>query len=162
MFHLDRMDVSILDALQADARLSNQRLADKVGLSASACWRRVKSLEEAGVIDRYVTLLQPEQVNLGVTAYLQLSLENHQPETMAAFDRLIEEVPEITECYSMSGQDDYLIRISTATLADYEALLGRHFLRASGLRTANTSFVLKRKKYTTALPIRPSPLRGAP
>ena len=156
MFHLDRMDVSILEALQADARLSNQRLAEQVGLSPSACWRRVKSLEEAGVIERYVTVLNPDHVNLGVTAYLQLSLENHQPETMAGFDRLIDEVPEITECYAMSGQDDFLIRISTATLSDYEALLGKHFLKASGLRTANTSFVLKRKKYTTALPIKAS------
>lgn len=153
MIKLDRMDVSILEALQADARLSNQALAEKVGLSPSACWRRVKSLEEAGAIERYVTLLNPAKVNLGVTAYLHLSLENHQPETVRAFDQLIEEVDEITECYSMSGQDDYLIRISTATLADYEALMGRHFMQASGLRTANTSFVLKQKKYTTALPV---------
>ena len=153
MIALDRMDVSILEALQDDARLSNQKLAEKVGLSPSACWRRVKSLEEAGVIERFVTLLDPAKVNLGVTAYLHLSLENHQTETVEAFDRLIDEVPEIMECYSMSGQDDYLIRIVTATLADYEALMGRHFMKASGLRTANTSFVLKQKKYKTALPL---------
>ena len=153
MVSLDRMDVSILEALQEDARLSNQRLAEIVGLSPSACWRRVKSLEDAGVIERFVTLLNPARVNLGVTAYLHLSLENHQPETVADFDRLIAEVPEIMECYSMSGQDDYLIRIVTATLADYEALMGRHFMKASGLRTANTSFVLKQKKYKTALPL---------
>ncbi|MEM6640440.1 MAG: Lrp/AsnC family transcriptional regulator [Pseudomonadota bacterium] len=154
MAKLDRMDVAILEALQEDARLSNQRLADKVGLSPSACWRRVKSLEDAGVIDRYVTLVSQDSVGLGVTAFLHLSLENHQPETVEAFDRLVADVPEIMECYSMSGQDDYLIRVVAATLADYERLMARHFMNAAGLRTANSSFVLKQKKYTTVMPLK--------
>ena len=151
---LDRTDVAILAALQADARLSNQKLAEQVGLSASVCWRRVRRLQESGAIKRFVTLLDPASVGLDVTAYLHVSLENHHPDTVAAFDRLVAEAPEIMECYAMSGQDDYLLRIVTTTLADYEMLLTRRFMSTPGLRTANTSFVLKQKKYTTARPVR--------
>lgn len=153
---LDKMDVRILAALQEDGRLTNQRLADKVGLSPSPCWRRVKRLEEQGVIDRFVTLLNPEPLGLQVTAFLMVSLEDHHPDTVAHFDELVAGLPQIQECYATSGMADYLLKIMISSMREYEELLIGNLLQVTGVRTANTSFVLKESKRTTALPL-PSP-----
>ena len=150
---MDQIDRRILKALQADARMSNQQLAEVVGLSVSPCWRRVKRLEEQGVIDRYVTLLNAKRVGLGLTAFVHVSLEDHHPDTLKAFDRLIEDRAEVLECFAMSGQDDYLLRVVSPDIEAYETFLTRHLLALKGVRTANTSFVLKTRKATTALPL---------
>ena len=150
---LDKTDIRILEALQQDARLTNQKLAAMVGLSASPCWRRVKRLEENGVIDRYVTLLNSDALGLSVTAFLMVSLEDHHADTVAHFDQLVTNLPQIQECYATSGMADYLLKIVISSMREYEELLIGNLLQVTGIRTANTSFVLKERKRTTALPL---------
>ncbi|MCG8426092.1 MAG: Lrp/AsnC family transcriptional regulator [Chromatiales bacterium] len=149
----DRLDRAILKHLQMNARLSNQELAELVGLSPSPCWRRVKRLEEMGVIKGYVALLEPKQVGTSILAYAQISLEDHRPECIEAFDQFVQSSPQILECCSLSGQYDYLLKIITPSMEAYEAFLAKEMLRLSGVRSVNTSFVLNQKKFTTALPL---------
>lgn len=153
MEKLDNIDLKILATLQRDARISNHKLAAAVGLSPSPCWRRVKRLEQTGLIARYVTLLDAEAAGLPVQAYLHVSLDNHHPETVAAFDRMVQSRAEVLECYAMSGEYDYLLKVAARSMSDYERFMTRHLLREAEVQTANTSFVLKRIKYTTAIPL---------
>ena len=150
---LDRVDRRILDALQGDARISNQELAKKIGLSPAPCWRRLRRLEEEGFISGYVTLLNGSAIGLPILAYALVTLENHHPETVRQFDRLIQDRPEVLECHSMSGANDYLLRIVAASMEAYEHFLSTQLLQSSAVRSVNTSFVLRTKKSTTRLPV---------
>jgi DNA-binding Lrp family transcriptional regulator len=150
---LDRVDRRILDTLQGDARISNQELARKVGLSPAPCWRRLRRLEEEGFISGYATLLNGSAIGLPILAYALVTLENHHPETVRQFDRLIQDRPEVLECHSMSGANDYLLRIVAASMEAYEHFLSTQLLQASAVRSVNTSFVLRTKKSTTRLPV---------
>lgn len=150
---LDRVDRRILDALQADARISNQELAKRVGLSPAPCWRRLRRLEEEGFISGYATLLNGSAIGLPILAYALVTLENHHPETVRQFDRLVQERPEVLECHSMSGANDYLLRIVAASMEAYEHFLSTQLLQLSAVRSVNTSFVLRTKKSTTRLPV---------
>ncbi len=150
---LDKFDRKILNLLQSDGRLSNQELAEKIGLSAAPCWRRVKRLESEGLIDGYVAMLSGAHLGLSVTAFTFVSLENHHPDSVEAFDRVIRECPQVLECYSLSGQHDFLLRIVASDLASYEEFLSKNLLAISSVRSASTSFVLKRKKFTTRIPL---------
>jgi DNA-binding Lrp family transcriptional regulator len=156
---LDRVDRRILDELQADARISNQDLAKRVGLSPAPCWRRLRRLQEGGFIASYATLLNPSAVGLPILAYAQVSLENHHPESVRQFDELISRRPEVLECHSMSGTNDYLLRIVAGSMEAYEHFLSTHILRSQAVRSINTSFVLRTKKFTTQLPL--GALQGA-
>ena len=150
---LDRLDKKILTLLQQDACLTNSELAERVGLSPSPCWRRVKRLQEAGVIRSRVTLLDPGAVGLHVLAYALVSLEHHNQETLHAFSEFVEQTPQILECCSMSGSYDYLLKVVSRSMDDYELLLSGQLLKLEGIRSVNTSFVLSRQKGTTALPL---------
>ena len=150
---LDRVDRRILDTLQGDARISNQELAKKVGLSPAPCWRRLRRLEEEGFISGYATLLHGSAIGLPILAYALVTLENHHPETVRQFDRLIQDRPEVLECHSMSGANDYLLRIVAASMEAYEHFLSTQLLQATAVRSVNTSFVLRTKKSTTRLPV---------
>jgi DNA-binding Lrp family transcriptional regulator len=150
---LDRLDRRILDELQADARISNQELAKRVGLSPAPCWRRLRQLEEEGFISGYVTLLKGPAIGLPIQAYALVSLENHHPETVREFDRVVNDRPEVLECHSMSGPNDYLLRIVAASMEAYERFLSAHILQIRAVRSVNTSFVLTTKKFTTRLPV---------
>lgn len=150
---LDRVDRRILDTLQGDARISNQELAKKVGLSPAPCWRRLRRLEEEGFISGYATLLNGSSIGLPILAYALVTLENHHPETVRQFDRLIQDRPEVLECHSMSGANDYLLRIVAASMEAYEHFLSTQLLQATAVRSVNTSFVLRTKKSTTRLPV---------
>ncbi|HSN73299.1 MAG TPA: Lrp/AsnC family transcriptional regulator [Steroidobacteraceae bacterium] len=150
---IDRTDRRILEALQANAALSNAELAARVGLSPAPCWRRVRRLEAAGVIARRVALLEPAALGLSVTAYANVSLENHHPDTVRQFDELIRDCPQVLECCSMSGSHDYLLKVVARDMSEYEAFLSGTLLPIPAVQSVNTSFVLKRKKYTTALPV---------
>jgi DNA-binding Lrp family transcriptional regulator len=150
---LDRVDRRILDALQADARISNQELAKRVGLSPAPCWRRLRRLEEEGYIAGYATLLNGSAIGLPILAYALVTLENHHPETVRQFDRLVQERAEVLECHSMSGAHDYLLRIVAASMEAYEHFLSTQLLQLSAVRSVNTSFVLRTKKSTTRLPV---------
>jgi DNA-binding Lrp family transcriptional regulator len=150
---LDRVDRRILDALQADARISNQELAKKVGLSPAPCWRRLRRLEEEGFISGYATLLNGSAIGLPILAYALVTLDNHHADTVKQFDRLIQDRPEVLECHSMSGPNDYLLRIVAASMEAYEHFLSTQVLQLAAVRSVNTSFVLRTKKLTTRLPV---------
>ncbi len=149
----DRLDRRILEELQLDARITNQELAKRVGLSPAPCWRRLKRLEAEGFISGYATLLSAAAIGLPVQAYALVSLENHHPQTVQQFDQLVRERPEVLECHSMSGPNDYLLRIVAASMEAYERFLSTHVLALSAVRSVNTSFVLRTKKFTTRLPV---------
>ncbi|MEJ2535415.1 MAG: Lrp/AsnC family transcriptional regulator, partial [Gammaproteobacteria bacterium] len=117
---MDRTDFRILDALQQDARLSSQALAERVGLSTSPCWRRLRKLEKAGVIRAQVALLDPERVGLHVTAIANVTLEDHHPDSVAEFDRIVKGRPEILECYATSGQYDYTLKVICESIVAYD------------------------------------------
>ena len=150
---LDRLDRRILDELQADARLTNQELAKRVGLSAAPCWRRLRRLEQEGFISRYATLLDGPAVGLPIIAYALVTLENHHPDNVRRFDQLVSERPEVLECHSMSGSNDYLLRIVASSIQAYEHFLSTQVLQSGAVRAVNTSFVLRTKKFTTRLPV---------
>lgn len=150
---LDRVDRRILDELQTDARISNQDLAKRVGLSSAPCWRRLRRLEEQGFIASYATILNRSAIGLPILAYAQVTLENHHPESVRQFDQLIAHRPEVLECHSMSGSNDYLLRIVASSIEAYEHFLSTHVLQTKAVRSVNTSFVLRTKKFTTRLPL---------
>ena len=149
---LDRLDRRILEELQADARISNQELAKRVGLSAAPCWRRLRRLEQEGFIAGYATLLRAPAIGLPILAYAVVSLENHHPESVRQFDQFVKERPEVLECHSMSGANDYLLRIVATGMEAYEHFLSM-LLQLAAVRSVNTSFVLRTKKFTTRLPV---------
>lgn len=150
---MDRTDFRILDAIQRDARLSSQALAERVGLSTSPCWRRLRKLEQAGVIRAQVALLDPERVGLHVTAIANVTLEDHHPDSVAEFDRIVKGRPEILECYATSGQYDYTLKVICESIVAYDRLLSEHIMRCRAVHQVNTSFVLRSTKNTTALPL---------
>jgi DNA-binding Lrp family transcriptional regulator len=151
--NLDRLDRRILDELQADARISNQELAKRVGLSPAPCWRRLRRLEKDGLIAAHVTLLNASAIGLPITAYAMVSLENHHPESVKQFDQMVADRPEVLECHSMSGSNDFLLRIVAASIGDYEKFMSTHLLQLRAVRSVNTSFVLRTRKQTTRLPV---------
>lgn len=150
---MDKTDLRILAELQADGRLSSQALAEKVGLSTSPCWRRVRRLENQRVIRRTVAILDPDQIGLDVIAIAAVSLEDHHPDSVREFDELVSSRPEIMECYAMSGQHDYHLKIVCKSIHAYESLLREHIMPCRAVHHVNTSFVLRKNKYTTALPL---------
>ncbi len=150
---MDAMDLKILDALQTDGRLSSQALAERVGLSTSPCWRRVRRLQEAGVIRSTVALVDAERVGLQVTAIAMVTLEDHHPDSVEEFARVVNERPEILECHATSGQHDYTLKVVCESIVAYDRLLSRWIMPCKAVHTVNTSFVLRSTKNTTALPL---------
>jgi len=154
---LDAIDRRILRALQADGRLTYDLLAAQVGLSASAVLRRVKRLEETGVIAAYVALVPAERVGLGLTAYLNVRLEKHSEvhkrNPMDLFRAAVQAWPEVVECAALTGEMDYLLRVVVADMAHYTRFVMDTLLRHPSVEDCKTSFVLDRVKNTTAVPV---------
>ena len=150
---MDRTDLRILAELQADGTLSSQALAEKVGLSTSPCWRRVRKLEEDRVISTTVAILDPEKIGLDVIAVVAVALEDRHPDSVRQFDEMVANRPEILECYAMSGQHDYHMKVACKSIRAYEVLLREHIMPCRAVHHVNTSFVLRSNKYTTALPL---------
>lgn len=148
---LDKYDRLLLEALQENGRISNQELAEQANLSAAPCWRRLRKLEEEGIIHRYTALLNPAKIGLNATAYVHVSLVDHRSETLEEFDRFINTAYEVLECYSVSGNYDYLLRVVTADTAAFEEFLMKKLLQLRAVKSSNTDFVLRQKKYTTVL-----------
>ena len=146
-------DLKILELLQENARISNVTLARRVRLSPSACLRRVKTLEENGFIRRYVTLLDPHRVDLGVSVFIQVSLEKKDEASLKRLERLVAERPEVMECYLMTGDSDYLLRVVVPSVAAFERFLMGSLTKIQGVGMIKSSFTLKQIKYTTALPL---------
>ena len=150
---LDAIDRRILENLQNDARMSNVTLAEKVGLSPSPCLRRVGGLESAGVIKGYATLVDAEAVGLPVSVFVNVTLERQIEKALEAFEKEIRARPEVMECYLMTGDADYLLRVVLADLAAYRQFLMDHLTRIPGVSNIRSSFALKQVTYRTALPL---------
>jgi Lrp/AsnC family transcriptional regulator, leucine-responsive regulatory protein len=158
---LDEIDIKILNRLQDDARASNVQLAEAVGLSPAPCLRRVRALEEAGVIRRYVTLLDPSAVSLSVTVFVQITLDLQVEGRLEIFEQAIMRRPEVLECYLMTGDADYLLRVVVPDVAAYERFLRDALTRIECAAGIKSSFALKQVKYSTALPLGATPAREA-
>jgi Lrp/AsnC family leucine-responsive transcriptional regulator len=150
---LDDIDRRLLMALQQDGRLTVAELSEKVGLSASPCHRRVKLLEERGIIERYVAVINQRSVGLPVSVFVSIKLESQREDALAKFAKAIAPWPEILECYLMTGPRDYLLRVVVADLAAYEKFLKTKLTRLSGLSSIESSFALEQVKYTNRLPL---------
>ena len=150
---LDAIDRRILEHLQDNARISNVDLAARVGISASPCWRRVRELEESGVISNYVTLIDAASVGLMVSVFVNVSLERQVERELEVFQNAIRGRPEVMECYLMTGEADFLLRVVVPDLMAYERFLMDHLTRVPGIASIRSSFALKQVKYRTALPL---------
>ena len=150
---LDAIDRHILTELQQDGRLSNQDLALRVHLSPSACLRRVKLLEESGVIDRYVALLNPKRVGRYGTSYTIVNLESTQAQQQEAFEQAVRDTPEILDCFYVAGANDYLLRFAFRDAEDLERLHAEVLPRLPGVLRSNSMLVLRTVKKSTALPL---------
>src|SRR5687767_9961105 len=153
-FALDKLDRAILRFMQLDGRATYDVVGEQVGLSASAVLRRVKRLEEAGVIDRYVAVVRPEAVGLGLTAYLNVRLEKltetHKRNPMDLFRASVQTWPEVVECVALTGEMDFLLRVVVQDMAHYSRFIMETLLKHSSVEDCKTSFVLDRVKATTA------------
>ena len=150
---LDSIDWKILGLLQADARMSNVELAKAIGLSPSPCLSRVRALEEAGYISRYVTLLDALRVGLKVSVFIQVTLERQIESALERFENAIRGRPEVMECYLMTGDADYLIRVVVADIQVLEEFILKFLTKLPGVGNIKSSFALKQVKYQTALPL---------
>ena len=150
---LDQFDVRILRQLQEDARLSNVKLASAVGLSPSPCLRRVRELIRRGIIRRQVALVDPDAAGLQVTAFIQVTLDKQGKEALEVFETALKEQPEVMECYLMTGEADYLVRVVTPDLASYHRFLMDRLTRIPGIANIKSSLALKQVQYRTALPL---------
>ncbi|WP_218241194.1 Lrp/AsnC family transcriptional regulator [Comamonas fluminis] len=154
---IDKLDKAILRRLQANGRETYDVIGEQVGLSPSAVLRRVKRLEESGVIDRYVALVQPETVGLGLTAYLNVRLEKYTETSkrnpMDIFRASVQTWPEVVECVSLTGEMDYLLRVVVADMQHYSRFIMDTLLKHPSVQDCKTSFVMDRVKVTTAVPL---------
>lgn len=150
---LDAIDRKILAALQDNGRLSNVELAERVGLSPSPCLRRVRMLEDAGMITRYVALLDQKAVGLPVSVFISIKLERQSEDDLDRFEAEVSRYPEVLECYLMTGTRDYLLRVATRDLAAYERFLKTKLTRVENVASIESSFALKQVKYTNSLPL---------
>jgi Lrp/AsnC family leucine-responsive transcriptional regulator len=151
--NLDRIDRGILAALQQDGRINITDLATRVGLSASPCARRVAMLESAGVIERYVAVVNQRAVGLPVSVFISIKLSNQREEALNAFANAIGQWPEVVEAYLMTGPRDYLLRVVAADLDAYERFLKQKLTRLAGIASIESSFALQQVKYTNVLPV---------
>tara|TARA_Y100001935_G_scaffold164928_1_gene135663 strand:- start:606 stop:1061 length:456 start_codon:yes stop_codon:yes gene_type:complete len=150
---MDHFDKKLLSILQTNGRMSNVELSDAVNLSESACLRRVKSLEERGFIDKYVALLDQKKAGLTDTVFVHIVLKREEKSELLAFEEAVKKIPEILECYLMTGEFDYLLHLVVANMADFERLHNESLTQLPGVSRVNSSFAIRTVQKTTALPI---------
>ena len=153
MFHLDEIDRRIVRALQRDGSLSHAALAEQVGASAASVWRRVRTLEKEGVLGSTVRLANPHLLGRSVNVLCQVRMSRQSVEARAAFEDFIKSSAEIVECYAMSGEWDYLLRITVKDVADYDRFVMRGVLAHPSVANAASNFALRQVKYTTEIPV---------
>ncbi len=155
MTTLDNYDRRILEELQQDGRISNQELADRIGLSPSPCLRRVRALEEAGIIAGYRALLDPKPLGLTLMAILSISMDRHTPERFERFEAAVAAMPEVLECLLITGREaDYQLKVIVRDMDHYQELLLQRITRIEGVTGVHSSFVLRRVVDRTSLPVR--------
>lgn len=150
---LDGFDIKIMQALQQQADISVQALSEQVGLSHTPCWRRIKRLREAGIISGNVALVNAKRVGLGVTVFVHAKLSNHDEQVLAEFEAAAIAMDEVIQCYIMSGDFDYLLRVVVPSIEQYEQTLKRRLVRLPGVQSLNSSFALRELKNNHQLPL---------
>jgi Lrp/AsnC family leucine-responsive transcriptional regulator len=151
---LDPLDLKVLSELQADGALTNQEVAERVGLSASPCSRRIRQLEEAGVIKERVVRLDPQKVGLDLTVLIHIRMDRHTPERFDQFESVVRAYPEVQECYLITGHEaDYQLKIVVPSMDEYQRFLLNKITRIDGVVGVHSSFVLRKAIDTTALPL---------
>ena len=151
---LDRTDRGLLAELQRDGRLTNRELAERVHLSQSACLRRVRALEQAGVIDRYAAVVSQNKVGLPGNVFVSITLNRQDQTDLAAFEEAVKRVPEVMECYLMTGPQDYLLRVVVSDPSDFERVHSQHLTRLPGVARVQSSFALRTVRKSDELPVR--------
>jgi DNA-binding Lrp family transcriptional regulator len=151
--NLNRTDRRLLAELQRDASRNQSELAETVGMSRSSCWRRIRDFEEAGLIERQVTLLNPKKAGFTIEVLLLVAMTEHTDENRQSFERHVSLLPEVMECFSVSGDRDYLLQVVARDMDSYDDFLNREILRHPAVQSASSTFVLRRVKYSTALPL---------
>lgn len=151
---LDRYDRAILKLLQQDARITNTSLAEKVSLSESACLRRVRALEESGLIEGYTAILNQQKAGYPVNVFVNITLDRQAQPGLDAFESAVRKLPEVMECYLMTGNYDYLLRVVVADIADFERLHNQHLTRLPSVAHVHSSFAVRAVTRSTSLPLR--------
>ena len=150
---LDDYDRAILDALQRDGRISNVQLAAQIHLSESACLRRVRALEATGLIQRYAAIVDQQKAGVPVNVFVSVALQRQDQAELQAFEKAVREVPEVMECYLMTGEFDYLLRVVVSDTADFERVHSQHLTRLPGVSRVQSSFALRTVRKSSVLPI---------
>ncbi len=151
---MDKIDAKIVQALQEDGRLTNQDLAEKIGLSPSPCLRRVRNLEKAGIIKAYSATIDQKACGYPITCFVRIRLSIHTEDTIQKFEKIVEETPEILDCYLMAGGSDYQLRVVTGSLDEYEQLVRQTFQKLPGISSVETSFAYGVVKKSRVLPVK--------
>ena len=151
---MDRYDRQILELLQDDGRMSNKQLAERVSRSESACLRRVRALEDRGIIQRYVAMLNQEKIGVPGDVLVHIGLHREEQSELAAFEEAVRQIPEVMECYLMTGEFDYLLRVVVADMADFERIHKEELTRLPGVARVNSSVAIRKVLKRTALPLR--------
>lgn len=152
--NLDRSDRAILQALQRNGRIPNSELAERVNLSESACLRRVRALEEAGLIEGYAALINQEKAGYSVNVFVNITLDRQDQTDLRAFEDAVRKIPEVMECYLMTGDFDFLVRVVVADTADFERVHSKHLTRLPGVARVHSSFALRTVQKSRELPIK--------
>ena len=152
---MDRTDIRILDTLQGNGRISNQSLAETVGVSTAACWRRVRALEESGVIEGYAALLSRPKVGLNLCAFVHVTLARHVKESTTPFEEAIMERPEVMECFATTGDADFILRVVTASIDSLDKFLAEFLFALPQISQVRSNIALRELKLNTALPLLP-------
>ncbi|MBN7795283.1 Lrp/AsnC family transcriptional regulator [Parahaliea mediterranea] len=150
---MDRTDIRILERLQRDGRISNQALAEELGISPAACWRRVRGLEEAGVVDRYAALLNRRRLGLNLCAFVHVTLARHVQESKIPFEEAVLERPEVLECFATTGDADFILQVVTADIASFDAFLEEFLFSLPQISQVRSNIALRELKRDTALPL---------
>ncbi len=151
--NLSKADSRLLDALQRDVTPSQNELADLAGMSRTSCWRRIREFEESGVIERQVALLNPRKLGFQIHVMLAVAMVEHTNANRDSFETHVESLPEVTECYSVSGERDYVLQVMVSDMDAYNDFINTQILHHPAVRSASSTFVLRRVKYSTALPL---------
>ncbi|MEP3234045.1 MAG: Lrp/AsnC family transcriptional regulator [Hyphomicrobiales bacterium] len=154
MFEIDATNAHILDLLQQDGRMTNAKLAEQLQMTETPCWRRLKRLEEMGVIEGYQANVNRRKLGLGVMAFVQISCSEHDQASMAEFQRIIEATPQILSCHNTTGEDDFLLIVVARDLDDYSAFVDKTLRRLPGISSIRSNLSLKEMKASSKLPIR--------
>src|SRR5680860_531876 len=150
---LDKLDQRILAILQQDGRISNQQLAEQIGLSPAACWRRVRSLEETGIITGYSAQLAPERIGQGLCVLVNLSLQRHTIDSTADIERQVSSYPEVLQCFAVTGNADFVLRVIVPDMASYDRFLNEKIFTLQVIAQVNSNFALREIKNTQTIPL---------